>query len=431
MSNTKKPVLELDNTTIKCNFLPHQKKCFNSKQQIAGMVGSRGLGKSVYLSVEAIFEILRGGKVLLFGLNYKALKLTLFGEVIKRFREIGIEPQVSYGEMSIKYGDGALYGLTYENIEACRGYSEVNLLLADELALAPQNFLNVASPCLRGCSRPSKIRFATTPRKGSYWNRFFKNDTPKDIFRGVMSDNTTLSKEDLEIAKKAISDENMYKQEILGEILDDDADFVVISSRDFPTVKIYGWNQNTPRHLGIDCSGSGGDLNAFVVTDDYGIIEIETEMIADTFKLTNIACRLINEYRIDRVSIDCTGGFGNGLADMLERQYPNIVINRINFGQKAKNDNYANARAEMYFNMAEKIRTGFYIDNEQIKEELAVTTYLISGNGKTMLTPKVKIKEVLGRSPDITDALALSLYSLDENMSKDQTEDISMSFAHI
>lgn len=267
---------------------------------------------------------------------------------------------------------------------------------------------------MRGCSRPSKIRFATTPRKGSYWNGWFKDNTPKEIFTGVMTDNTTLSEEDLELARNSISDPNLYKQEILGEILDDDAEFCIISKNDYPTHKIQGYNQETQRSLGIDCSGSGGDLNAFIVSDDYSITHIETEMIADTFKLYNIACRLINEYNITRVNIDCTGGFGNGLADMLEKMKPNLVIGRINFGQKAKNESYLNARAEMYFNLANKIREGFYVENDVIREELSNTTYFITNNGKTALEPKAKIKEKLGRSPDLSDALALSLYTTDD-----------------
>lgn len=117
---SKKPVLEKKNGTLSVNFLPHQKKCYNSKYQIAGLVGSRGLGKSVFLSVCAILALLQGERVLLIGTNYKQLKNTLFAEVIKRFREIDLEPKISYGEMSIKYGNGQLFGATYENLDAVR-----------------------------------------------------------------------------------------------------------------------------------------------------------------------------------------------------------------------------------------------------------------------------------------------------------------------
>lgn len=120
--------------------------------------------------------------------------------------------------------------------------------------------------------------------------------------------------------------------------------------------------------------------------------------------------------------------FGNGLYDMINHN-KNIEINAINFSQKAKKEEYVNARAEMYFNLAEKIKTGFYIDDERIKEELQYTTYQINGSGKTQLCPKSNIKELIGRSPDTSDALALSLYNINANQcSPEEALDIAMSF---
>lgn len=88
---------------VNIKLLPHQLKCLTSKKRIAGIVGGRGSGKSVLLAVLAVVEILNGGKVIIFGDNYKTLSLTLFHEIVEQFRKIGIEPYVNKSEMSIRF----------------------------------------------------------------------------------------------------------------------------------------------------------------------------------------------------------------------------------------------------------------------------------------------------------------------------------------
>lgn len=425
----KHPVFTVEGNNIVCHFLPHQLKAKDSKQQITGIVGGRGCGKSIFLSAMALLEILQGGKVILFGSDFHTLIITLFGEIVKRFRECGLEPKVNYNDKSIAYGNGILYGFSYEAIDKVRGLSECSMLMLDELALAPANILEVATPCLRGSGRRTRILFATSPNKATVWNKWFRDKTDKDIYTATMFDNTELSEEDIELQKKAIKDEQGYRQEILGEILDADVQFCVISRNEFP---MHYKGQYGIRKLGIDCAGSGADYNVFVVVDDNGILDIRKEQHADTFSLFAIAKELIQKWNIKSVNIDVTGGFGNGIYDMLRMNYQNLIINGVNFGQKANKDCYANARAEMYFDMAEKVRNGFYVNNEDIKDELSYTSYDVNGNGKTQLVKKDKIKELIGHSPDTTDAFCLALYEChDEYISPDESLSIAMKFVSI
>jgi hypothetical protein len=64
----------------------------------------------------------------------------------------------------------------------------------------------------------------------------------------------------------------------------------------------------------------------------------------------------------------------------------------------------------MYTNLVKAIDEGFYIDDETIRDELFATSYVITNNGKKAIVPKENIKEILGHSPDATDALALTFY---------------------
>ena len=425
----KHPVFTRNGDEIKCHMLPHQLKAKDSKKRISGIVGGRGCGKSIFLSAMALLEIIQGGKVLLLAQNYKSLRLNLFQEVINRFYECGLKPLVNYAEMSIKFGNGVLYGFSYENVDSVRGISGVSMLMLDELALAPNNLFETVTPCLRGSTRQTRILFATSPRKGSTWNKWFKDTTvEKDIFTASMLDNTELDEAEIDLQKKTIKDEMAYRQEILGEILDDDVEWGIIKQADYPLIKKPAFGI---RKLGIDCAGSGGDNNEFVVVDDVSILEKVTIQIADTYQLYNIANDLIKKYDIRRVNIDCTGGFGNGIADMINHKN-NIAVNRINFAQKPNSDIYLNARAEMYFNLVDKIKEGFYIDDLEIKEELQFTTYNINGTGKTLLCPKNTIKEMIGRSPDSADALALALYDMQvEEITPQESLNIALQFVGI
>lgn len=404
----KHKVIERGPDGLRINLMKHQLAARASTKQIAGLVGSRACGKSIYLSVEAFLEIVQGKRVIVMAQNYKSLKLNIFREIRNRFYEAGLEPEVNFSEMSIKYGKGELYGFVYEAIDSTRGLTEVSLLLLDELAFAPPNLLATVSPCLRGAGG-SRIRFGTSPKKGSIWNKWFKDSSiEKDLFTATMFDNTELDEEDYELQKKAIKDEQQYRQEILGEILDDDVAFGIIRAMDYPMFKKPATGI---RRLGIDCAGSGADYNWFTVVDDTGILEQVSIEIANTFKMHSIATDLIQKWDVRRVNIDTTGGFGNGTYDMLMESHQGIIINGVNFGGKPENPDYLNNRTAMYFNLTDWIKErGFYLNDEHIKEELQYMTYDINGAGKTVLCPKEVIRELLGRSPDASDALALALY---------------------
>lgn len=413
-------------------LLPHQLKALNSSAQIAGIAGSRALGKTYYLSVEALISLINGERCIIFAQTYKALTMNIFTEIMKRCEECGIAAELHNGNNTITFGNGIVFGFTYDTPNTCRGATEINKLLLDELFYAPNDILSIAAPCLRGTGKVSKIRFASSPRKGSYWNRWIRENKDIEWFSGKMMDNTFLSASDLELAKKAIKDENMYKQEILGEILDDEAEFSIVKQDDFPIVPQLEADICT---MGIDCAGYGADKNAFVVVNGREIVDIELVQVGDSFSLANVATNLIQKHGVAIVNIDITGSTVNGLFDILKTRHGNkIQINGINFAQSANDkDKYANARAEMYLNLSEKIKGGFYIKDTDIREELVITQYYINNTGRICLQPKAEIKEILGHSPDTTDALALSLYNIDQHKyySKEKNIDIALKFVGV
>ena len=104
-----------------------------------------------------------------------------------------------------------------------------------------------------------------------------------------------------------------------------------------------------------------------------------------------------------------SGAMGAGVIDRI-RQLGYSVI-EVSFGGKATDDGrYFNKRTEMYAKCAEYIKKdgGAIPDDAEMREELANVYYGFDNRGRMKLKSKDEIKEVLGRSPDTADALALT-----------------------
>lgn len=105
---------------------------------------------------------------------------------------------------------------------------------------------------------------------------------------------------------------------------------------------------------------------------------------------------------------DATGGWAAGAVDVLKASTPSRRPVEVQFHAPAGNDKYKNRRAEMWFGMAEWVKSGGWLPNiPELVAELTVPTYIFV-NGKFQIEPKDQVKERLGRSPDLADALALT-----------------------
>jgi hypothetical protein len=108
---------------------------------------------------------------------------------------------------------------------------------------------------------------------------------------------------------------------------------------------------------------------------------------------------------------DSTGGYGQGAIDLLANK--NILVEGVNFAQKATDDNiYPNVRTQMYLELAKAIRNGFWVTDE-VKQQLLAHQVTIDNRGRQSLLPKDLVKKQLGgKSPDMADAVALAVYAM-------------------
>lgn len=399
---------------IEIEFLEHQERLFFNDCPVKGLYCGRGSGKSFWMQNSSALDLAQGLRCLYFCQTNAVMEGNFIPEIKDTLERWGFHPKVNEKKHTIRIeeSDGVIFYYSYENYENARGATKIRNIYFDEIALAPSPSLlfSAVAPCMRDSGGKTGIRFASTPKKGSEWDKWVKSELPKKyvIWDVTMDDNPKASEEEKQLIKSLINDPNFYRQEILGEILDDELDFCVIREYEFPKLEKARLGFVS---LGIDCAGDGRDNFEFVCSDDSGMIDKVETNEADVLKQMSIVRMLVNKYDVKQIVIDTTGGFGNGLRDLCKTAFPNIDVVGVNFGQSAiDNKNYANARAEMYFVIADAIRAGFYVGDEKAKEELRHTTFNVNNSGKTILDPKEQIKTLLGRSPDTSDALCLSVY---------------------
>ena len=112
--------------------------------------------------------------------------------------------------------------------------------------------------------------------------------------------------------------------------------------------------------------------------------------------------------KFDAIFIDATG-IGAGVYDRCLQL--GLPVWEINFGANAPDRQYFNYRAYIYGQLNEGLKRNLAIpkDDAELEEELvAQEFYYTQRSNQIILSPKDDIRKLLGRSPDKSDALALT-----------------------
>lgn len=175
----------------------------------------------------------------------------------------------------------------------------------------------------------------------------------------------------------------------------------------------YSWAQV---RIGVDVARYGDDrtvifprqgalaMQPFVMRHNHG-----SAVSAD---IATTVMRIAAALNTREIVMDATGGWAAGARDLLvvagyhpiEVQFhaPCQVVD-------GKPPKYKNRRAEMHFLMSEWVKGGGCLPNvPELMGELTTPTYTVREDGKFQIEAKEQVKERLGRSPDLADALALT-----------------------
>lgn len=426
---------------IEFTLLPHQKRLLKSEYDTAVLMGGRGTGKSVILSIIIFMHLLQGKRCMVFCQNYHALRFNLFTEIEKRFIEHGLPVEVNNGSMTITTPlakDGICFGFSYSAVDSCRGTTEISLVCYDELCMAPSDLFAIVNPCLRlpKGQRP-KIIGATSPVMGSYWNRWVLEEAKAghiDLITAKMRDNTFLSDESIQVIENTFTDARLRAQELEGEIITDEDDTCIITYADLETDtnKQYLEDERDKKiYIGIDAAGTGRDKTTIVYRKGHKILDMQefdritgAGVLSEIHKFMNI--NSITKDAIGAINLDMA--YSEAIYEALISEFEQTKS--VSFASKSPDKKYVNIRAYGYFQLVKYIREGLVIDNADVKEELLNTHWKLDNFDRILLQPKEEIKFVIRRSPDKTDALMLTCIDdediyLQSTVSKDRCNQLT------
>lgn len=394
---------------MEIQLLDHQMKFMQSNSPITLFLGGRGCAKSWTAGMKLAVLLSEGKSCIALAQTYKATKLVLFKSVMDALTLIGIPYELNIGDLTIKVNGAILYGFSAESGESIRGITNIKCLLIDEACLCTQETFQIALACCRGAGAP-EVYLVSTPRGKSWVNKYI-TDPDATFIHATSHDNTFLDAGFVKLLESQYSDE-FYKQEILGEVLTNDAPNQMIKSnlmenaqntiKDEPNWKIV---------IGVDPSRFGQDSTVICVRKGKNIIAHESLSMSDSNDIADLVIKYEKKYGKDNISeinFDGTGGFSSGAFDILKKNHDNVY--EINFAGKSPDENLKNMRTYLYQQSIKYFQNGGTIGYyPELVIELEAQEYIIDEKGKKALVPKINIKQKLGKSPDNSDAFVLTL----------------------
>lgn len=448
-----KPTRKSPSTSKSSSKAPEKPKLSKWQEQFVGVkafsqyldaplrIAQTGIsaGKSRALAWWLIMQMvkLNGCRAIAIAQTHKALKRVLIRElqIVCNIKHIKYTYNKSDQEFILENGS-TLFGYSGEAPEGMLGLSEIDILAIDEAAYIPEECFNYACDRMRGGKYKPMVRLISSPQSMGTLENWFSNicqKHPEYVVRATALDNPFTDDEfKANLKDRYVVGSAIYRQQVLGEILDFDAANQLLMRSDFVAMKEP--SQMRKYWMGADFSGLGVDTNTVVVIDDRGVVSWEAQAELNTQSKCALVENLWNTYNPAAACADVTGGYGQGPVDLLKVKQKEMT--GVNFAQKAYREEIAGcARTEMYLELADEIRRGFWVP-EEAKVQLLATQVVIDNRGRQKLIEKELIKKQLGgKSPDLADAIALAVYamhhggtSVTAGYSADKARDVAAKF---
>lgn len=169
------------------------------------------------------------------------------------------------------------------------------------------------------------------------------------------------------------------------------------------------------KYISVDAARYGSDKAVIVVWDGFRVKLIKSYDKSAITMLYDEVMKYSNLYKvpINNIIVD-DDGVGGGLVDMLKCK--GFVNNSKPFDESHTKVEYSNLKSQCYFHLADYINKNLIhmeetSDKDTIIQELEqIKRDNIDSDGKLTVLSKKKIKELLGRSPDYSDALMMRMY---------------------
>jgi len=271
-----------------------------------------------------------------------------------------------------------------------------------------------------------KLFMSCNPAKNWVYNEFYlpskQGLIPKHrkFIQALASDNIHISEH---YEEQLLKLDEISKQRLLyGNWEYDDSEDKLIEYNAILNMYENTTIQNGSKYISADIARFGKDKTVIIY---WNGLRAEKIKVLDTNTITEAANEIRELQRAEGVPLGNIivddDGIGGGVRDIL-RCKPFV-----NNGKVINGENYTNLKTQCYYKLAEYINAGkIYLqtNNTQIKDYLTkeleqVRRDKIDKDTKLAIISKEKVKQVIGRSPDYSDALMMRMfYELRPNIGK-------------
>lgn len=272
-----------------------------------------------------------------------------------------------------------------------------------------------------------KLLMSCNPAKSWVYNEFYKKNKDgalepyKRFIPALANDNQFITKHYIENLNRL---DTISKKRLLygeWEYADDlaifDYDSIIemfINPMDNPTEFDGKPVDKNNLWITIDVARLGKDKTCIMVWDGLDVVQID-ELSKKTLDVQRDYIQVIMDkfgMNNKQLIID-TDGVGGGLADMFKG-----CVQIVNNSTPINKENYQNLKTQMYYKLAEMINKGDIniincsddIRNRLTQELQVIKREGIDLDGKIRMTDKAQIKNMIGRSPDISDSMAFRMH---------------------
>jgi phage terminase large subunit len=263
-----------------------------------------------------------------------------------------------------------------------------------------------------------RMLLTCNPSKAWLYTTFYKPyingtlDSKKYFIQSLVTDNPHISKH--YIAQLEGLDMINKKRLLFGDWTYSDDESNLFSVDKLNDMFTNSYISGGDRYMSIDVARYGRDKSVICIWDGWRCIKILTYDKNSLSELAENVKAYAETYKISRSNIIVdSDGVGGAIPDFIRG-----IKSFVNNSKALNNENYRNLKSQCYYDFANQVNKGLvYIstDSSEIKQNIIsefelIKQYDIDKDSKLAITPKDKIKSLLGRSPDIADALIMRSY---------------------
>lgn len=389
------------------------------RARFAVLVAHRRFGKTVLAVNHLIKAALRCGRQrgsFAYVAPYRNQAKAVAWDYLKHFSSPLPGRIVNESDLYIRLPNGAqirIFGA--DNADALRGLYFDGAVLDEVAQMKPEVWDEIIQPAL--ADRMGWALFIGTPKGINLFSELYerarKFESQGDAHWAALcfrvDETNALPPEEVARLRREMSD-NAWRQEMLCDFTAASDDVLIPIDLASEAAGRQSYQEHDIRHapviLGMDVARFGSD--ATIIFRRQGLVAFPPLALRGVDNMT-AADRLAQEIAAHRpAGVFIDAGQGQGVIDRA-RQLGHVV-SEVHFGGRAlKHDIYANRRMEMWAGLRDWLRAGGSIpDDPALKSDLSTPVYGFDAAGRMMLESKDKIKDRLGRSPDMADALALT-----------------------